>query len=50
MGGCGACKVRKSSGTVVASEPNCLTDREREDGYVLACCSYADTKLTVESH
>jgi ferredoxin-NADP reductase len=50
MGGCGACKVQKSSGSVVASEPNCLTDSEREAGYVLACCSYADTDLTIDNH
>jgi ring-1,2-phenylacetyl-CoA epoxidase subunit PaaE len=50
MGGCGACKVKKSSGSVVAAEPNCLTDREREEGYVLACCSYADGSLTIENH
>ena len=30
MGGCGACKVRKASGTVVMSEPNCLSEDERE--------------------
>jgi ring-1,2-phenylacetyl-CoA epoxidase subunit PaaE len=50
MGGCGACKVKKTSGSVVASEPNCLTDRERDEGYVLACCSYADTNLTIDNH
>ena len=50
MGGCGACKVKKSSGTVVMSEPNCLTEREREDGYVLACCCYADTPVTIDCH
>ncbi len=50
MGGCGACKVRKSSGEVVMSEPNCLTEREREEGYLLACCCYADTALTIENH
>jgi ferredoxin-NADP reductase len=50
MGGCGACRVRKASGKVVASEPNCLTDREREDGYILACCSYADGDVTIENH
>jgi len=50
MGGCGACKVRKSSGKVVMSEPNCLSDHEREAGYLLACCSYADTDLTIENH
>ena len=50
MGGCGACKVRKTSGEVVMSEPNCLGELEREAGYVLACCSYADTNVTIENH
>ena len=50
MGGCGACKVRKSGGDVVMSEPNCLSEREREEGYLLACCCYADTALTIENH
>ena len=50
MGGCGACRVKKSGGEVVTSEPNCLTDRERDEGYVLACCSYADGNVTIENH
>jgi ferredoxin-NADP reductase len=50
MGGCGACKVRKASGTVVMSEPNCLSDAEREAGYLLACCAYADTNVVIEGH
>ena len=50
LGGCGACKVRKRSGTVVTSEPNCLGDDERAAGYVLACCSYADSSVVVEGH
>ena len=50
MGGCGACRVRKSGGTVVSSEPNCLTERERDDGYILACCSYADGDVTIDNH
>jgi hypothetical protein len=32
------------------SEPNCLTEREREEGYLLACCCYADTAITIENH
>jgi ferredoxin-NADP reductase len=48
MGGCGACKVRKLEGSVVMSEPNCLSEAEREAGYVLACCAYADTNLVIE--
>ena len=50
MGGCGACKVRKLEGRVVMSEPNCLSDSEREAGYVLACCAYADTNVVIEGH
>jgi ferredoxin-NADP reductase len=50
MGGCGACKVRKLEGSVVMSEPNCLSEAEREAGYVLACCAYADTNVVIEGH
>ena len=50
MGGCGACKVKKASGTVVMSEPNCLSETEREAGYVLACCAYADSDVVIENH
>jgi len=50
MGGCGACKVRKLEGSVVMSEPNCLSEAEREAGYVLACCAYADTNVIIDGH
>ncbi|MDQ1343182.1 MAG: Ferredoxin--NADP reductase [Pseudomonadota bacterium] len=50
MGGCGACKLRKTAGTVVMSEPNCLTDNEREAGFILACCAYADTNVVIAGH
>jgi len=50
MGGCGACKVRRSAGTVVTSEPNCLSDAEREAGYLLACCSYAEGTVVIDDH
>ncbi len=39
MGGCAACKCKVTEGEVVMDEPNCLTDREREEGWVLACSS-----------
>jgi ring-1,2-phenylacetyl-CoA epoxidase subunit PaaE len=48
MGGCGACKVRRLEGSVVTSEPNCLSEAEREAGYVLACCAYANTNVVIE--
>ena len=50
MGGCGACKVQKRGGTVVMSEPNCLSESEREAGYVLACCAYAASDLVIADH
>lgn len=50
MGGCGACRVRKSGGEIVTSAPNCLSDHERAEGYLLACCSYADGDVTIDSH
>jgi len=37
VGGCGACRVKVTSGTIDVEEPNCLTDAERVAGYVLAC-------------
>jgi len=50
MGGCGACKVEKRAGSVVMSEPNCLSEGEREAGFVLACCSYADSSVVIAGH
>jgi ring-1,2-phenylacetyl-CoA epoxidase subunit PaaE len=47
MGGCGACKVRLCDGEVEMEEPNCLTSREREEGYVLACVSRVRTPATI---
>jgi ferredoxin-NADP reductase len=46
MGGCGACKV-KVDGRTVAAEPNCLSEQEKADGYVLACCSYGDGRVEI---
>lgn len=50
MGGCGACKVKKLEGTVVMAEPNCLSERERAEGFVLTCCAYADDGLVVADY
>jgi ring-1,2-phenylacetyl-CoA epoxidase subunit PaaE len=47
MGGCGACKVVLVSGEV-HSEASCLTDHEREDGYVLACSSRPRGRVAIE--
>ncbi len=50
MGGCGACKVKKLGGTVVSAEPNCLSERERDEGWVLTCCSYADDGVVLADY
>ncbi|MBK9265718.1 MAG: ferredoxin--NADP reductase [Polyangiaceae bacterium] len=48
MGGCGACRVKLESGDVVSEEPNCLSEEERRDGFVLACVSRPSSACTVE--
>lgn len=37
MGGCGRCKVKLVSGEIAMDEPNCLSEEERQAGYVLGC-------------
>jgi ferredoxin-NADP reductase len=39
MGGCAACKGKLVGGSVQMEEPNCLSEAEREEGWVLTCCS-----------
>jgi ring-1,2-phenylacetyl-CoA epoxidase subunit PaaE len=48
MGGCGACKVKLVSGRVVSDEPNCLSNEERSQGFILACVSRATAPVTLE--
>jgi ring-1,2-phenylacetyl-CoA epoxidase subunit PaaE len=48
MGGCGACKVKLVSGSVVADEPNCLSAEEQSRGHVLTCVSRAAEAVTLE--
>lgn len=49
VGGCGHCRIKVNQGEVVSDEPNCLSDAERDQGYRLACLSYACTSVTVEA-
>jgi ferredoxin-NADP reductase len=49
VGGCGHCKVKVLSGTTISNEPNCLSDQEREQGYRLACQSYACDATEVDA-
>jgi ferredoxin-NADP reductase len=48
VGGCGACRVKLVSGVVTMDEPNCLTEAERREGYVLTCVGRPDTGCVVE--
>ena len=48
MGGCGACRV-KGSGELVMDEPNCLSEAERAEGYVLSCVCRALGPGTIET-
>ncbi|HSO38668.1 MAG TPA: ferredoxin--NADP reductase [Labilithrix sp.] len=48
VGGCGACRVKVTSGAVDVEEPNCLSDAERAAGYVLACVGRPCGPCTVE--
>lgn len=41
MGGCGACRVRVTSGEVALDEPNCLSADERAAGWALTCVGRA---------
>jgi ring-1,2-phenylacetyl-CoA epoxidase subunit PaaE len=47
VGGCGACRVRLVSGEVDMEEPHCLSDAEREAGFVLACVGRARGSCTL---
>jgi ferredoxin-NADP reductase len=48
MGGCGACRVRRTGGEVQMEEPNCLSKAERERGYVLTCVGRPLSQCKIE--
>jgi len=48
MGGCGACRVHLADGEIQMEEPNCLSRKEREQGYVLTCVGRPLTQSKVE--
>lgn len=48
LGGCGACIVRLTRGEVDMETPNCLSDEEREDGFILTCVSRPLGPCTIE--
>ncbi|MFE3171155.1 2Fe-2S iron-sulfur cluster-binding protein [Amycolatopsis sp. NPDC059090] len=48
VGNCGECLVRLRSGEVATKQPNCLTPRQRADGYVLACVSCPRSAVVID--
>lgn len=48
VGNCGDCMVRLRRGEVAQSEPNCLTERQKADGYVLACTGCPLSEVTLD--
>ncbi|MGW3288868.1 2Fe-2S iron-sulfur cluster-binding protein [Streptomyces sp. NPDC001002] len=48
VGNCGDCIVRLRGGEVTQNEPNCLTEQQKADGYVLTCVGCPLSKVTLE--
>ncbi|GAA2324174.1 2Fe-2S iron-sulfur cluster-binding protein [Streptomyces kunmingensis] len=48
VGNCGDCMVQLRSGQVAQSGPNCLTPRQKADGYVLTCTGCPTSKVTLD--
>jgi 2Fe-2S type ferredoxin len=48
VGGCGTCRVKVADGSIAQDEPNCLSEEEHEQGYVLACVSRPTSPCTLE--
>ncbi|WP_307853790.1 2Fe-2S iron-sulfur cluster-binding protein [Streptomyces tagetis] len=48
VGNCGECVVRLRGGEVTQNEPNCLTPRQKADGYVLTCVGRPRSKVTLD--
>jgi ferredoxin len=49
-GGCGACKIKLSDGSVDHHDTYskvALSNKERSEGYILACKSYPSSDLTI---
>lgn len=48
VGNCGDCAVRLRGGEVTQNEPNCLTSRQKADGYVLTCVGCPLSEVTLD--
>ena len=45
---CGSCKTLKTSGAVKMQAQGGILEREEEEGYILLCCSYPKSDITIE--
>ncbi|MEV4319445.1 FAD-binding oxidoreductase [Actinocrispum sp. NPDC049592] len=48
VGNCGDCMVLLRTGEVAMNGPNCLTSRQKADGYVLTCVGCPLSKVTLD--
>ncbi|WP_246170697.1 2Fe-2S iron-sulfur cluster-binding protein [Pseudonocardia hierapolitana] len=48
VGNCGDCMVKLRSGEVATNGPNCLTPRQKADGYVLTCVGCPLSKVVLD--
>jgi ferredoxin-NADP reductase/predicted pyridoxine 5'-phosphate oxidase superfamily flavin-nucleotide-binding protein len=48
VGNCGDCMVLVRGGEVAQNEPNCLTARQKADGYVLTCVGCPLSEVTLD--
>ncbi|MFA0057691.1 2Fe-2S iron-sulfur cluster-binding protein [Vibrio echinoideorum] len=48
VGCCGVCKVKKNSGIIKMNDKGGITNEEIKEGYILACCSYPMSNITLD--
>lgn len=48
LGYCSVCKCRLESGETDIEDDSILTKKEKNDGYILACQSYATSDVTID--
>ena len=45
---CGRCKVKVAEGNVLQQDSAALSEEEKQQGVVLACCSIPTSNITIE--
>jgi ferredoxin-NADP reductase/predicted pyridoxine 5'-phosphate oxidase superfamily flavin-nucleotide-binding protein len=49
VGSCGECRVRLRRGEVTMAEPNCLSQADRDRGFILTCVAQPLTEIALEA-